>query len=152
MTRTCRATGEALLVPTRNRRSKVGRITGETGKSAEDERVAAGSGVARKRSNVRGAKGPCHLQCLQRKEGKDEMTKASNGLQDLRRRLYVKAKSETSWRCRSMDWPDYLRDQAVKYRQLAEQTDDPVIKVELLELASVCEEVASNIEDHLTGG
>ena len=35
-----------------------------------------------------------------------------------------------------MDWPDYLRDhQAAKYRQLAEQTDDPVIKNELLELA-----------------
>jgi hypothetical protein len=51
-----------------------------------------------------------------------------------------------------MDCPDYLRDQTVKYRQLAEQTDDPVIKAELLELASVCEKVASNIEDHLTGG
>jgi len=38
-----------------------------------------------------------------------------------------------------MDWPDYLRDEAVKYRQLAEQTDDPLIKLELLELASVCE-------------
>src|SRR5271157_2383470 len=61
VTRTCRATGEALLVPARNRRSRVGRITGETGKSAEDERVAAGSAVAMKRSNVRGAKGPCHL-------------------------------------------------------------------------------------------
>ena len=56
VTRTCRATGEALLVPARNRRSMVGRITGETGKSAEDERVAAGSVVAMKRSNVRGAK------------------------------------------------------------------------------------------------
>src|SRR5271165_6932699 len=53
VTRTCRATGEALLVPARNRRSRVGRITGETGKSAEDERVAAGSAVAMKRSNVR---------------------------------------------------------------------------------------------------
>jgi hypothetical protein len=41
-----------------------------------------------------------------------------------------------------MDWPDYLRDQAAKYRQLAEQTDDPVIKNEMLELASVCEGVA----------
>ena len=38
------------------------------------------------------------MQCLQRKEGKDEMTKASNDLQDLRRRLYVKAKAEPSWR------------------------------------------------------
>jgi hypothetical protein len=51
-----------------------------------------------------------------------------------------------------MDWADYLRDQAAEYRQLAEQTDDPVIKNEMLELASVCEEVANNIEDHLTGG
>src|ERR1700694_357839 len=31
-------------------------------------------------------------------EGKDEMTKASIGLQDLRRRIYVKAKVEPSWR------------------------------------------------------
>jgi hypothetical protein len=51
-----------------------------------------------------------------------------------------------------MEWADYLRDEAAKYRQLAEQTDDPVIKNEMLELASVCEEVADNIEDRLTGG
>jgi hypothetical protein len=51
-----------------------------------------------------------------------------------------------------MDWSDYLRDQAARYRQLAEQSDDPVVKQELLELASVCEDVASNIEDHQTGG
>jgi RNA-directed DNA polymerase len=38
------------------------------------------------------------LRCLQRKEGKDEMIKASIDLQDLRRRLYVKAKAEPSWR------------------------------------------------------
>jgi len=31
-------------------------------------------------------------------EGKDEMTKASGGLQDLRRGVYVKAKAEPSWR------------------------------------------------------
>jgi hypothetical protein len=31
------------------------------------------------------------------KEGKDEMTKASIDLQDLRRRIYVKAKAETPW-------------------------------------------------------
>jgi len=51
-----------------------------------------------------------------------------------------------------MDWPDYLRDQAAMYRRLAEQADDPVVKNEMLELASVCVEVANNIEDHLTGG
>jgi RNA-directed DNA polymerase len=31
-------------------------------------------------------------------EGKDEMIKASTNLQDLRRRIYVKAKAETTWR------------------------------------------------------
>jgi hypothetical protein len=51
-----------------------------------------------------------------------------------------------------MDWPDYLRDQPAMYRRLAEQADDPVVKTEMLELASVCEEVANDIEDHLTGG
>ena len=51
-----------------------------------------------------------------------------------------------------MDWPDYLREQAAMYRKLAEEADDPVVKTELLELASVCDEVANNIEDHLTGG
>lgn len=30
--------------------------------------------------------------------GKDEMTKASGSLQDLRRGIYVKAKAEPSWR------------------------------------------------------
>jgi hypothetical protein len=51
----------------------------------------------------------------------------------------------------TMDLADYLREQAAMYRQLAE-SDDPVVKNEMLELASICEEVANNIEDHLTGG
>ena len=38
------------------------------------------------------------MQCLQHREGKDEMTKASIDLQDLRRRIYVKAKAEEAWR------------------------------------------------------
>ena len=59
--------------------------------------MAQGLVVAVKRSNVRGAKGPCCLFNSAR-EGKDEMIKASAGLQDLRRRIYVKAKAETSWR------------------------------------------------------
>jgi hypothetical protein len=64
VTRTRRATGEALLVPPRNRRSQVGPITGGPGKWAEDERVAEGFVVARKRGNARGAKGPCCMQFL----------------------------------------------------------------------------------------
>ncbi len=59
--RTCRATGEALLVPARNRRSRVDRITGLTGKSIEGERVTDGFVVALRRGNARGAKEPCCL-------------------------------------------------------------------------------------------
>jgi hypothetical protein len=51
-----------------------------------------------------------------------------------------------------MDWADYLRDQAAKYRQLAETAEQPLIKQELLDLAAICEEVANNIEDRLPGG
>ena len=38
------------------------------------------------------------MRSLQQREGKDEMTKTSIDLQDLRRRIYVKAKAEPSWR------------------------------------------------------
>ena len=50
------------------------------------------------------------------------------------------------------DWLNYLQDQAARYRKLVERADDPLVKTELLALASVCEEIADNIEDHLTGG
>jgi hypothetical protein len=50
------------------------------------------------------------------------------------------------------DWPDCVRGQAALYRNLAELTNDPVVNHELLALAFVCDEVADNIEDHLTGG
>src|SRR5438094_7721015 len=43
-------------------------------------------------------RGPAICNASNIGEGKDEMTKASIDLQDLRRRLYVKAKAETSWR------------------------------------------------------
>jgi hypothetical protein len=51
-----------------------------------------------------------------------------------------------------MDWGDYLRDEAAKYRQLAETAEDPLVKQELLDLAAVCEDVENHIEDRLTGG
>jgi hypothetical protein len=40
----------------------------------------------------------------------------------------------------------------VVYRQLAEKTENVFGKQELLDLATVCEEVANSIEDRLTGG
>ena len=49
-------------------------------------------------------------------------------------------------------WSECLRGQAATYRKLAGQTDDQVVKKNLLALMSVCEELANNIEDHLTGG
>src|ERR1700752_365349 len=47
-------------------------------------------------------RGPAVCSFSGRQEGKDEMTKASVNLQDLRRRIYVKAKAETTWRFRGM--------------------------------------------------
>jgi len=40
---------------------------------------------------------------------------------------------------RSMLFSDYLREQAEKYRKLAEATEDPTAKKEFLELAAVSE-------------
>ena len=51
-----------------------------------------------------------------------------------------------------MDWADCLRDEAVKYRHLAETAEDPSLKEELFDLAAVCEEAANNIEDGMPGG
>jgi hypothetical protein len=50
------------------------------------------------------------------------------------------------------DLHNYLRDQSAMCRKLVEQADDPLVKTELLALASVCEEIVDNIEDDLTGG
>ena len=43
-------------------------------------------------------RGPAVCNVSGNQGGKDEMTKTSIDLQDLRRRLYVKAKAESSWR------------------------------------------------------
>jgi hypothetical protein len=45
-----------------------------------------------------------------------------------------------------MFFSDYLREQAEKYRKLAEATEDPAAKKEFLELVAVCEKLA-NEED-----
>lgn len=51
-----------------------------------------------------------------------------------------------------MQYISYLRVEADKYRQLAEQSKDPVERQELLELALRCEEAASRNEELLSGG
>ena len=50
------------------------------------------------------------------------------------------------------DWLNHLRDQAAKYRKLVQRADDHLVKTELLALASVCDEIADNIEEHLADG
>jgi hypothetical protein len=42
---------------------------------------------------------------------------------------------------------DYYREEATKYRALAEAAEDAAAKQEYLELAAVCEEVADQIDD-----
>jgi hypothetical protein len=49
-------------------------------------------------------------------------------------------------------YSDYLREQAVKYRDLANQAQDAFVKQELLELADICEEVANEIDDRRASG
>ena len=51
-----------------------------------------------------------------------------------------------------MDFDDYLRDQAIMYRDLAGKAEDPAVREEMLDLAAVCDEVAEHIEDLHTGG
>jgi hypothetical protein len=47
---------------------------------------------------------------------------------------------------------DYYREQAAKYRELAEGTKDPAAKQELLELATACEEAADKMDDCRASG
>src|SRR3546814_6511326 len=65
VTRTRRATGEALLAPLRKRRSQVRPITRD-GKWADGERVTDGSVIATKRGNARGAKEIGRASCRER--------------------------------------------------------------------------------------
>ncbi len=46
----------------------------------------------------------------------------------------------------------FWREQAAQFRERAETTKDPSLSQELRELAEICEEVASEIEDHAPAG
>ena len=51
-----------------------------------------------------------------------------------------------------MHYSDYLREQAAEYRRLAEAAEDPASRIDLLETADVCEEVANHIDDRRASG
>jgi hypothetical protein len=84
------------------------------------------------------------------------MSKAAKSEKDNVQRRFHRFRSRPSEaaeiRGPRMLYDDYLRDEAARYRKLAEQTKDEAIKKELLELAAVCEEAANEAEDRLTAG
>jgi hypothetical protein len=51
-----------------------------------------------------------------------------------------------------VEYVAYLRDQAEKFRDLADLARDPEIMRELRELASVCDQVANDIEERIPSG
>ena len=51
-----------------------------------------------------------------------------------------------------MELDDYLRYEAARYREQARCAVKPTERDDFLDLAKVCEEVANNVEEHLTGG
>ncbi len=51
-----------------------------------------------------------------------------------------------------MHYSDYLREEAARYRSLAETAFEARLKQEFLELAAVCEEVAIKIDDLRASG
>jgi hypothetical protein len=53
---------------------------------------------------------------------------------------------------RRMHNSDYYRDEAAKYRELADMAKDSAMKQELLELAAACESIADNIDDLRASG
>jgi hypothetical protein len=50
------------------------------------------------------------------------------------------------------EYSDYLRDQATKYRELAEKDKDFLATKEFFELADICEEVANDMDDRRVSG
>jgi hypothetical protein len=51
-----------------------------------------------------------------------------------------------------MNESDYLREEATKYRQLADAAEEMVAREEFLELAAVCDEVANEMDDRRASG
>jgi hypothetical protein len=47
---------------------------------------------------------------------------------------------------------DYLREQAVKYLEQSKKEEDSSAKKELMQLATICEEVANDMDDRRMSG
>ena len=66
--------------------------------STQGTGCATSDPTAEKRGNALERSGLAAQEVFNKKGGRGEMTKAPIRLQDLRRRLYVKAKAEPTWR------------------------------------------------------
>jgi hypothetical protein len=51
-----------------------------------------------------------------------------------------------------MNFGDYFREEAARDKRLSEQVTEETAKVELLQFAIICEEVANDIEDRKSPG
>ncbi len=49
-------------------------------------------------------------------------------------------------------YSDYWRDEAARYRVMAEQAEEPSARQEFLELAETCESAANDIDDRRASG
>ena len=51
-----------------------------------------------------------------------------------------------------MHYSDYLREEAARYRRLAENAHDTRVREEYLEMAAICEEVANKVDNMRASG
>src|SRR3974390_1909488 len=98
--------------------------------------------------------GPAICNTSNQGEGKDEMTKASIGLQDLRRRIYVKAKAEPSWRFWGL-YVHFCKTETLRAAyEMAKQNDGAPgvdgVTFEAIEAQGV-EALLEQLRDELTG-
>lgn len=68
------------------------------------------------------------------------------------RRISTASVANTILRHGRMHELDYLREEAVKYRQLADAAEALAARQEFLELAAVCDEVANEMDDRRASG
>ena len=60
--------------------------------------------------------------------------------------------TNNKWVLSMFEHSDYLREQAAKYLEQAKNEEDSSAKKELLQLATICEEVANDMDDRRVSG
>lgn len=154
MIRTYQATGEILLIPGRKILEQGRFYNCRTGKESKMRGSRRGAHEQRSEVMLTEQRHPTNNIFPTKSEGKDDMIKASINLQDLRRKIYIKAKAEREWRF----WGIYvhvckketLREayKAAKQNKGAPGIDG--VTFEMIEAAGV-EEFLEGIQEELQG-